>query len=101
MSGMARKQTQLAKVVNEWKADTPFSLQLWCRPSRVAVLVPGLRFLNPIFWEARTCCTPPWQSLSVSGLKVGRLHLATLVLLDIVGHALVFSQGAHSRTLDV
>src|SRR4249919_2173700 len=41
------------------------------------------------------------HSLSVSGLEVGRLHLAALVLLDIVGDALVFPQRTHSRALDV
>ena len=41
------------------------------------------------------------QSLSVGGLEVGRLHLAALVLLDIIGDALVFTQRTHSRALDV
>src|SRR5438874_2743378 len=41
------------------------------------------------------------MSLSVSGLEVGCLHLAALVLLDIVGYALVLAQRAHSRTFNV
>ena len=50
---------------------------------------------------AATCGMRPLNSFSVSRLEIGRLHLAALVLLDIVRHPLVFAQRAHSRALDI
>jgi len=50
--------------------------------------------------RARAARAPP-RLLSVGGLEIGRLHLAALILLDVVRHALVFAQRAHSRALHV
>jgi hypothetical protein len=52
-------------------------------------------------WEAAHVQHASLQSLSVSGLEIRCLHLPALILLDIVGYALVFSQRAHSRALNV